>query len=110
MDQQENKLWIGQLSLDLLFEGSKSEAFYPVLHCEDGIKYRVYLKGVESLHKGLLSHFMGQRVTLKGRVDNLRGHWRLVVDTSEPDFLSELTTSTEEVQPPANLTSESADE
>ncbi len=89
MVQTEKKYWAGQLSLDLLFEGSKSEAFYPVLHCEDGTNYRVYLKGLSSLNKDMLNHFMGQQVLILGDADNLRGHWRLVVDTTEPDFLTE---------------------
>lgn len=91
MDSQEKTPWVGKLSLDLLFKDSKSEGFYPVLHCEDGINYRVYLKGVDSLHKDLLSHFMDQRVSLMGRADNLRGHWRLVVDSNDPNYLVEIT-------------------
>jgi hypothetical protein len=89
MVQTEKKRWAGKLSLDLLFEGSKSEAFYPVLHCEDGTNYRVYLKGLSSLNKDILNHFMGQQVLILGDADNLRGHWRLVVDTTKPDFLTE---------------------
>jgi hypothetical protein len=89
MVQTEKKSWAGRLSLDLLFEGSKSEAFYPVLHCENGTNYRVYLKGLSSLNTDILNHFMGQQVFILGDADNLRGHWRLVVDTTEPDFLTE---------------------
>lgn len=89
MVQIEKKHWAGQLSLDLLFEGSKSEAFYPVLHCEDGTNYRVYLKGLSSLNKEILNHFMGQQVLISGIADNLRGHWRLVVDATAPGFLIE---------------------
>ena len=94
MVQTEKKHWAGQLSLDLLFEGSKSEAFYPVLHCEDGINYRVYLKGLSSLDKNILNHFMGQQVLILGDADNLRGHWRLVVDATEPGFLTESSVTT----------------
>jgi hypothetical protein len=90
MVQAEKKHWAGQLSLDLLFEGSKSEAFYPVLRCEDGTNYRVYLKGVSSLSKDILNHFMGQQVSILGSADNLRGHWRLVVDATDHDFLTEV--------------------
>ena len=102
MVQTEKKRWAGKLSLDLLFEGSKSEAFYPVLHCEDGTNYRVYLKGLSSLNKDILNHFMGQQVLILGDADNLRGHWRLVVDTAEPHFLTEsppITQSASLVQP-----------
>jgi hypothetical protein len=94
MVQTEKKHWAGQLSLDLLFEGSKSEAFYPVLHCEDGTNYRVYLKGLSSLNKDILNHFMGQQVLILGASDNLRGHWRLVVDATEPGFLTESSATT----------------
>jgi hypothetical protein len=94
MVQTEKKRWAGRLSLDLLFEGSKSEAFYPVLHCENGTNYRVYLKGLSSLNKDILNHFMGQQVLILGVADNLRGHWRLVVDTAEHDFLTESSATT----------------
>jgi hypothetical protein len=94
MVQIEKKRWAGKLSLDLLFEGSKSEAFYPVLHCENGTNYRVYLKGLSSLNKDILNHFMGQQVLILGDADNLRGHWRLIVDTTEPDFLTESSATT----------------
>lgn len=103
MVQTEKKYWAGQLSLDLLFEGSKSEAFYPVLHCEDGTNYRVFLKGLSSLNKDILNHFMGQQVLILGDADNLRGHWRLVVDTTVSDFLTEPSFTTPMsplVQPP----------
>lgn len=102
MVQTEKKHWAGQLSLDLLFEGSKSEAFYPVLHCEDGTNYRVYLKGLSSLKKDILNHFMGQQVLIVGDADNLRGHWRLVVDATKPGFLTEsaaITSNSPLVQP-----------
>lgn len=99
MDSQAKTPWIGRLSLDLLFKDSKSEGFYPVLHCENGINYRVYLKGIDSLHKDLLSHFMDQRVSLIGSADNLRGHWRLVVDCNEPNYLVELSSDQEEALP-----------
>ena len=110
MDSHEKIPWVGKLSLDLLFKDSKSEGFYPVLHCEDGINYRVYLKGIDSLHKTLLNHFMGQRVSLFGRADNLRGHWRLVVDTDDSNYLVELTP--EKVESPSlnSKTSEAEDE
>jgi hypothetical protein len=110
MDIQAISPWIGKLSLDLLFKDSKSEGFYPVLHCEDGINYRVHLKGIDSLQGGLLNHFMGQRVSLMGRVDNLRGHWRLVVDSNDPNFLVEFTPDQEEVLPAKTNTPEAEGE
>ena len=109
MNQHDKKSWVGQLSLDLLFEGSKSEAFYPVLHCEDGVNYRVYLKGVDSLDKAVLNHFMGQRVAVFGYADDLRGHWRLVVDAKDSGFLTEQPALPSE-QAPANNSLGDADE
>ena len=97
MDSQAKTPWVGKLSLDLLFKDSKSEGFYPVLNCEDGIKYRLYLKGIDSLNRDLLNHFMGQRVSLMGRADNLRGHWRLVVDSNDPSYLIEIAPDQAEV-------------
>jgi len=110
MDSQEKTPWVGKLSLDLLFKDSKSEGFYPVLHCEDGISYRVYLKGIDSLHKDLLSHFMDQPVSLLGRTDNLRGHWRLVVDSNDPNYLVELASDQADTRPPQIKTSEAEGE
>ena len=110
MDSQAKTPWIGKLSLDLLFKDSKSEGFYPVLHCEDGINYRVYLKGIDSLPKDLLNHFMGQRVSLMGRADNLRGHWRLVVDSNDANYLVELTSNQAEALPTKTDTPEAEGE
>jgi|GEM_PF-1860292 len=90
MDNQAITTWIGKLSFDLLFKDSKSEGFYPVLHCEDGISYRVYLKGTDILPKELLNSFVDQRISLLGRADNLRGHWRLVVDSNDLNHLVKL--------------------
>ena len=110
MDSQAKTPWVGKLSLDLLFKDSKSEGFYPVLHCEDGINYRVYLKGIDILHKDLLNHFMGQRISLIGRADNLRGHWRLIVDSNDPNYLVELTPDQAGVLPAKTNTPEAEGE
>jgi hypothetical protein len=110
MDSHEKTPWVGKLSLDLLFKDSKSEGFYPVLHCEDGIRYRVYLKGIDSLHKDLLNHFMDQRISLLGHADNLRGHWRLVVDSNDPGYLVEIASEQSETLPSQIKTSEAEGE
>jgi hypothetical protein len=45
---------------------------------------------------------MGQQVLILGDADNLRGHWRLVVDATAPGFLTEssvITQNSSLVQP-----------
>jgi hypothetical protein len=68
----------------LLFEGSKSEGRYPVLACADGKRYRVHVRRspMRQLPKQL-EPLLDQQVVLTGRTDDLRGHWRLLL---EPDF------------------------
>jgi len=74
----------GRLQMALLFEGSKSEGMYPVLICQDGKQYRVHIRKATPRRAGLiLTAWIGQHVALEGTVDDLRGHWRLVL---EPDF------------------------
>lgn len=71
---------IGRISLDLLFKGSKSEAIYPVLHCEDGETYRLHVKGNEAADAPLFEHLNGLKVEVSGEADNLRGHWRMLLE------------------------------
>ena len=84
MSVPENATWVGQLSLALMFEGSKSEGLYPVLDTEDGRRLRVHVKGGQLPDADLLSDLMNQRVSLHGAADDLRGHWRLLLDPSLP--------------------------
>jgi len=92
----------GLLSMERLFVGSKSEGLYPVLHADDGQHYRLHYKGDISLNEKTLAPFEGKTVQVIGSVDNLRGHWRMVLaaDTSplvieastiSPDVASEAT-------------------
>jgi hypothetical protein len=85
----------GQLTMALLFEGSKSEGLYPVLVCAEGRQYRVHVRKtpVRQLAKPLIP-LLDQHVVLTGVADDLRGHWRLVL---EPDFSAQLLAQ----QPPA---------
>jgi len=71
---------IGKISIDLMFVGSKSEAVYPVLHCDDGVTYRLHIQGNEGSDVPLFEHLSGCRVSILGVADDLRGHWRLVLD------------------------------
>ena len=65
--------------MDRLFVGSKSEGLYPVLHAEDGRQYRLHYKGDLSLNEKTLSSFDGKTIQVNGHIDNLRGHWRIVL-------------------------------
>jgi hypothetical protein len=87
MSVTEKGTWVGQLSLALLFEGSKSEGHYPVLDTADGRRFRVHVKGNRTFDAQALGDLMNQRVRLPGVVDDLRGHWRLVL---EPTLLGEV--------------------
>ena len=84
MSVPENATWVGQLSMALLFEGSKSEGLYPVLETEDGRRFRVHVKGSQMPDADVLSALMNQRVCLHGAADDLRGHWRLILDPAFP--------------------------
>ena len=84
MSVPENATWVGQLSMALMFEGSKSEGLYPVLDTEDGRRLRVHVKKSQLPDADVLSALMDQRVCLHGAADDLRGHWRLILDPASP--------------------------
>lgn len=65
--------------MDRLFVGSKSEGLYPVLHAVDGQHYRLHYKGDISLNEKTIASYIGKTVQVIGSVDNIRGHWRLVL-------------------------------
>ena len=70
---------IGLLTMDRMFVGSKSEGLYPVLYADDGQHYRLHYRGDISLNEKTLSSYSGKTIQVIGNVDNLRGHWRLVL-------------------------------
>ncbi len=84
MFAQEKETWVGLLSMALMFEGSKSEGLYPVLDTDDGRRLRVHVKGNLLSDAEALGTLMGQRVSLQGVADDLRGHWRLLLDPGLP--------------------------
>ena len=102
MSVPENATWVGQLSMALMFEGSKSEGLYPVLDTEDGRRFRVHVKGSQLPDADVLSALMNQRVCLHGMADNLRGHWRLILDPALPGELQPIEASPEVPAPPPN--------
>jgi hypothetical protein len=85
MFAQEKETWVGLLSMALMFEGSKSEGLYPVLDTDDGRRFRVHVKGNLLSDAEALVALMGQRVSLQGVADDLRGHWRLLLDPVLPE-------------------------
>ncbi len=95
MSVPENATWVGQLSMALLFEGSKSEGLYPVLDTEDGRRFRVHVKGGQLHDADALSTLMNQRVCLHGAADDLRGHWRLILDPALPGVVLPMESSPE---------------
>jgi len=95
MSVPENATWVGQLSMALLFEGSKSEGLYPVLDTEDGRRLRVHVKGSQLPDEHVLSALMNQRVCLHGAADDLRGHWRLILDPASPGEITPIEASPE---------------
>jgi hypothetical protein len=86
----------------LMFEGSKSEGLYPVLDTEDGRRLRVHVKGSQLPDADVLSALIGQRVCLHGAADDLRGHWRLILDPALPREVLPIEDSPELPQTPAN--------
>ncbi|TRZ76617.1 MAG: hypothetical protein D4R94_04565 [Chitinophagaceae bacterium] len=79
MNEQNLSSFIGVIRMDRLFVGSKSEGLYPVLHAENGKQFRLHHKGDISMNEKMLSSYDGKTVQITGNVDNLRGHWRIVL-------------------------------
>ena len=89
MNEKKTSSFIGVLSMDRLFVGSKSEGLYPVLHAEDGMQFRLHYKGDVSLNEKTLSKYNGKAVQVVGDADNLRGHWRVVLQADSLPILVE---------------------
>jgi len=79
--------YVGLLTMDRLFVGSKSEAMYPVLHASDGREFRLHCKGVAKSDVELFSVYSGKTVKVVGIADNLRGHWRIVMEGENPSSI-----------------------
>ena len=75
-------VWVGILIQERLFSGSKSEGLYWVLLCDDGLWYRI-----ADIHhfvaEDKLETMRGKRVSLNAKLDLLRGHRRLVVQSEQ---------------------------
>jgi len=69
----------GLISLDTLYVGSKSEALYPVLTSHDGSRYRIHIEGNEIADAPFLAHLDGRLVEMFGRVDDIKGHKRILI-------------------------------
>lgn len=81
MNEKKTSSFTGILSMERLFVGSKSEGLYPILHATNGRQFRLHYKGDISLNEKTLSNYNGKTVQVVGNVDNLRGHWRIVIPT-----------------------------
>jgi hypothetical protein len=75
---------------------------YPVLDTEDGRRLRVHVKSSQLPDADVLSALMGQRVRLHGAADDLRGHWRLILDPALPGEVMPLEASPAVPPTPAN--------
>jgi len=73
--------FVGQLIFDRLFIGSKSEGIYPVLSDDQGRSFRLHIKEASLEGDNSLMCFSGKRVKVLGVADNLRGHWRIVLES-----------------------------
>ena len=102
MSAPKNETWVGQLSMALMFEGSKSEGLYPVLDTDNGRRLRVHVKGSRLPDAKVLSALMNQRVCLNGAADDLRGHWRLILDPALPGEVLPIETRLKLPQTPAS--------
>lgn len=81
MNTPELSPFVGQLTFDRLFIGSKSEGVYPVLSDDQGQPFRLHIKGASLEGDSSLMCFSGRRVKVLGVADNLRGHWRIVLES-----------------------------
>lgn len=76
--------------MERMFKGSKSEGIYPVLHTENGRKFRLHCDGDETMDEKFLAEYAGKTVSVIGSADRLRGHWRIVLEGEKPSSLIEV--------------------
>ena len=93
MNKSTSSVFVGQLAMESLFTGSKSEAIYPVLRTDDGRMFRLHYKGDESLNEKSLAAYAGKSVSVIGAADRLRGHWRIVLTGEKISSLIEVIAS-----------------
>ena len=88
MNKDKTTMYSGLLTLERLFIGSKSEGIYPVLTAEDGRMYRIHQKGQKHLALEFCVERLGSKVQVEGIANNLRGHWRIILEAGESsDFI-----------------------
>ena len=83
---EKQQCYRGIITNDLLFIGSRSEGYYPVLNSEDGVKYRLHYKGDSSFNEISLNSLIGTTVEITGVADKKRGHWRIVISSVTDDI------------------------
>ena len=82
--------FVGQLTLDLLFKQSKSEGYYPVLHCDDGNDYRVHTKSEFFKQESYLMNYIDKYVHVIGDLDDIRGPYRIIIDPEVVDSIYQI--------------------
>jgi hypothetical protein len=111
MNEKNPSYFLGRISFDRLFLGSKSEGLYPVLHTDQNLSYRLHKRGAVLSDESPLLPFNGKNVKVLGFADNTRGHWRIVLDDEDscviyaasPDGLNDTTEAIRKAEPsPAN--------
>ncbi len=90
MNEKVSSYFLGRLTFDRLFVGSKSERLYPVLHTEQGHSYRLHSKEGSFGDENSLSLFADKTVKVHGLADNTRGHWRIVLEGKDSCVINEV--------------------
>jgi len=93
MNDKSAKYFVGNLVFERLFVGSKSEGLFPVLYTEINQKYRLHIKGESWREENFLIPYSGKIVKVLGLADNIRGHWRIVLDGGASSLIKEYSTT-----------------
>lgn len=94
------KIWTGTVGRELLFAGSKSEGKYLVLRTDSNVLYRLRVFNNDTTDA--LNPWVGMRVSIEGREDDLRGHRRLTVTLDAIKAIHVLDQTTPSVQTSAD--------
>ena len=89
MNENSPEYFVGHLVFERLFIGSKSEGLFPMLHTDQGRKYRLHVKGDSFGCENSLITYSGKLIKVWGLADKVRGHWRIVLDGDESCLVHE---------------------
>jgi hypothetical protein len=90
MKEKPSSFFTGRLKFKSLFEGSKSEGLYPVLNVDDDHSFRLHIRGNSFGDENPLLPLDGKLIQVHGIADNLRGHWRILLDREDPILVKEI--------------------